>query len=298
MEWTTGSSASLDFGRYLVAAGVVVAVVFAVLDPSPSAGLGLPARLAFWLVHAAGTLAALAWVQPWVDRIRVLRRRPWLAVAAAGLLGSLLFAPLALGLESLFGQPEDFDGKGIEGWTRYGIFGAILAEASELAPSVTVTWIVLQLPWLLQLDFRAKVQATAEPRLDPAPLAEPGSEPPTEPASEPLLDFFAALPVALGDDIVCLTSELHYLRAYTPRGKALVLYNLKDAVNELEGRVPGLRVHRSHWVARNHVRRLLRRGSGWACELSTGDVVPVSRRRAREVMDAFGSPAEYRTESS
>ncbi len=302
MNGTLDSPSSLDFGRYLTGAGGVVAVLFAVLDPSPSAGLGLTTRLFFWLLHVYGGLAILVLVQNWLDRVGALRRRPWLAVTLAGLVGALLFAPLALGLEGLFGQQEDFDGKGAEQLAQTGFFGELLSEASETAPAFIVTWIVLQLPWLLRLDFRSR--APTRPESKSEPVAEPESESKTEAEpeveSQPEevlgvdLDFFTALPEALGRDVVALTSELHYLRVKTPRGNALVLYNLKDAVADLETHFAGLQVHRSHWVARDHVQRLVRRGSGWACELSTGDLIPISRRKARMAREVFGEAAGYR----
>ncbi len=304
MHGTFDPPAPLGFGRYLAGAGGVVAVLFAVLDPSPSAGLSLMARLLFWLLHIYGGLAILVLVQNRLDHISALRRRPWLAVSLAGLTGSLLFAPLALSLEGLFGQEEDFDGKGAEQLARGGFVGELLSETSEIAPTFVVTWIVLQLPWLLRLSFRNP--AAARPEAEPELVAEPEFESESTPEAEPELesqprsapgvnsDFFTVLPEALGQDIAALTSELHYLRVKTPRGSALVLYNLKDAIADLETHLAGLQVHRSHWVARDHVRRLVRRGSGWACELSTGDLIPISRRKARLAREIFGEIAEYR----
>ncbi|MEM7588070.1 MAG: LytTR family DNA-binding domain-containing protein [Acidobacteriota bacterium] len=320
MNGTSGAATSVGFERYLVAAGAVVAVLFTVLDPSPSSGLTVPARLAFWLLHAYGSLAALALAQRWLDGWNPLRRRPWLALVVAGVAGSLLFAPLALGFESLFGLQEDFDGKGLEDLPRFGWLGAVLSEASEIAVPITISWIVIQLPWLLQLDFGSR---SAQPRagieLEPvAPVSEASvseasvsdsslaqaseAKRPASQEAEALegklaAGLFSLLPSALGRDIASLTSELHYLRVRTPRGKAMVLYNLKDAVAELESSTPGLRVHRSHWVAHGHVRRLVRSGSGWSCEMSTGDRVPVSRRRSREALAAFGEGARYTASS-
>ena len=40
---------------------------------------------------------------------------------------------------------EDFDDQGLEGLTGFGVLGEVLSEATETAPAVAVTWIVLQL---------------------------------------------------------------------------------------------------------------------------------------------------------
>jgi len=49
-----------------------------------------------------------------------------------------------------------------------------------------------------------------------------------------------------------------------------------DALNEVEG-IEGARVHRSHWVARSAVRRLLREDGKMTLDLTNGTRVPVSR---------------------
>ena len=76
---------------------------------------------------------------------------------------------------------------------------------------------------------------------------------------------------------------------HTTRGRSLVLYNLRDTAEALERSVEGLQIHRSHWVADRHVRRLVRRGKSWSCELSNGLALPVSRRRQSEAKQRWGS---------
>ena len=62
-------------------------------------------------------------------------------------------------------------------------------------------------------------------------------------------------------------------------------------VAEVEAALPdvGLRVHRSHWIAFAHLRRVSKSAKGWACELSGGERVPISRRRLAEVRERLGS---------
>jgi DNA-binding LytR/AlgR family response regulator len=86
----------------------------------------------------------------------------------------------------------------------------------------------------------------------------------------------------LGEDVVYLMSELHYLRVVTTRGSALILYTLRDAILELS-HTDGLQPHRSYWVASAHVRGLHRRGNAWRLELDCGELVPVSRRKQSEI---------------
>jgi hypothetical protein len=100
------------------------------------------------------------------------------------------------------------------------------------------------------------------------------------------------LPTELGTDIIAVASELQYLRVWTPRGCALILGALADV--ETEGADQGLRVHRSWWVACEHISSVRRTATGAVCLMSDGRQVPVSRRRRAEVLARFGDGAQYR----
>ena len=52
--------------------------------------------------------------------------------------------------------------------------------------------------------------------------------------------------------------------------------------------LPGVRLHRSHWAALNHIRRLQRRGSGHVVILSDGRELPVSRSYLSTVRNSLG----------
>ena len=85
---------------------------------------------------------------------------------------------------------------------------------------------------------------------------------------------------------------LHYLRLRTTAGEALVLYPFGKAVADLTEAGVGLQIHRSHWVATAHVGRVVRRGQGALCTLSTGLTLPVSRQyRAPLLAVSAASPA-------
>lgn len=100
------------------------------------------------------------------------------------------------------------------------------------------------------------------------------------------------LPTQLGRDVIAVASELQYLRVWTTRGCALVLGSLAEV--EAEGASHGLRVHRSWWVAFEHVISVRRTSSGAVCLMSDGRQVPVSRRRRAEVLARFGDGVQYR----
>ena len=99
---------------------------------------------------------------------------------------------------------------------------------------------------------------------------------PAEPTRVRTGDLRDRLPARLGDRIVCLQMEDHYVRAHTAKGSDLVLIPLKQAIAELAD-IDGLQVHRSWWVARAAVVQPVTSGRNLALRLSNGLEVPVSR---------------------
>jgi hypothetical protein len=101
----------------------------------------------------------------------------------------------------------------------------------------------------------------------------------------PTGSFRDRLPAHLGRDLLALQMEDHYVRAHTSKGSALILIPLHQAINELRG-VPGLRVHRSWWVARAAVVSVVRDGRNLKLRLSNEIEAPVARASVAELRAA------------
>ncbi len=97
--------------------------------------------------------------------------------------------------------------------------------------------------------------------------------------------FLDRLPPSLGTDILCLAMEDHYLRVHTSYGDALLLLRMADAVAELEG-YPGVQVHRSWWVAKAAIDRVIRKPRKKTIVLTNGVHVPISQRREKALREA------------
>ena len=97
--------------------------------------------------------------------------------------------------------------------------------------------------------------------------------------------FLDRLPHGIGRDLVYLRMADHYVEAFTTTGSDLVLMRFADAVAELEG-ADGMRVHRSYWVAREHVTGSERINGRPTLCLTGGHRVPVSRTYLPEVRAA------------
>lgn len=99
--------------------------------------------------------------------------------------------------------------------------------------------------------------------------------------------FIHGLRSELGNDVISLSTQDHYLEVTTALGQDLVLGKMADAAERLAG-LPGVRLHRSHFAAIKHIQRLRRRGSGYIVILSDGRELPVSRTYLPDVRAALG----------
>jgi hypothetical protein len=88
--------------------------------------------------------------------------------------------------------------------------------------------------------------------------------------------ILSRVPLPQRGRLLALVVEDHYVDIVTDKGKALVLMRLADAMREAAG-VPGLQIHRSHWVARDAVVKAHRADGKLSLELSNGQRLPVSR---------------------
>lgn len=260
----------LETRRYFLAVGGFLAVLFTLLGPEGSTDLGLLARLLQWTAQVAIPLVLLISTHLLLSQVSAFdRRNPWLKLTVSGVLGSLLFAPAALTLDFLFGV-DDWD----EIQTISQLLKLLLDEIHGVLFPVTLVWIGINAPRVIGLDFsqRAATQTSSQE------VVPTGNE---QRQSDGFLDL---LPGEIGTDVIYLMSELHYLRVVTTKGSTLVLYNLRDAVEELPADA-GLQPHRSYWIALRHVGKLFKHEGKAFLQLSDGSLVPISRRRLNEVKE-------------
>jgi len=283
------------FWRDTLLATGLLALLFAVLEPPPTAHLSFPAALGSWVLHigvgiACALVAANLLFRAWPR----LLRWPWLGLGLAGLLGAALFAPVALQLEALHEPaPRELADGWVDSLEARGGAWRLLAEFLSLLPSYLFAWLLVNAPSMRRVSRPRRVDglAAGTPAGPDAPAsasaegdAVSGGAKSTLTSGDRLLD---RLPLAVGRQLVSISADLHYLNVVTRRGRATVLGSLGEAEREL-GEC-GVRIHRSHWVARDAIRRLRRTAGGWRCELMDGRSLPVSRRRAADVKRLMGS---------
>ena len=155
--------------------------------------------------------------------------------------------------------------------TNYAIFGVLPKGADMLAFLATVFSISFIITLLLAMISEQ--------------LAADNSETSRPPA---LLD---RLSLENRGALVSLSVEDHYVRVRTRNGEEMVLMRLGDAMKEV-GDVTGLQVHRSHWVALEHVRAAKRQGDRAILTMMTGDEIPVSRTYLAAIKQAGLLPSK------
>ncbi len=275
-------NAQFDLGavtpaRYFFGIAVVLGLVLGFASGDDDAALG--PKLLLWQTQAVGIMACMVLTQVQLLRWRWFEQRnPWLQLTASGLIGSLLFAPAGTILDTWLGQ---------ESLTESGLWVSVLDEFSGVAPPAIVLWLAVNTPWMLGFKLER---------------VEPGSDRETQTdASEAVLNsgdsaassspqFFDLLPKEVRGPVQYLQAELHYISVVTDRGRALVLYNLRDAIEEMQAHgVTGFQCHRSYWVAATSPVEFRRVGRQGELRLANGDTVPVSRRNLEQVAARLGA---------
>jgi LytTr DNA-binding domain len=303
-------------GRFGLAV-VGIAALFTVAGAEPARHLPLPLALGFWVL-SVGTGLALAvaaafGLTRWPGARRLVR---WQLLGLAGVIGLLLYAPLSLALESAFpatGPPQADDGW-LDRLEAAGGAGSLVAELLQAGPLYLLTWALLNAapaaavaPAAHPARARAALSPTPTPTAEqvhgasatasarvsapdpslPLPMQAVEALPGPPPAAAACAAEALGWPAAIGDEVLRVTADLHYLHVNTVLGRATVLGSL--AAVEMHFGAAGLRIHRSHWVARRAIRRVARAAGGWHCELQDGQRLPISRRRVAEVRALLGS---------
>ena len=273
----------IDTRKYFIAIGLFLALLFTVLGPQGSADGNWLFRLLQWSLQVAVPMVMLITTHLLLSKSTLFDRlNPWVKLTISGLIGGLLFTPIALALDFLLG---------VDQWLGFDdsdrIQSLLLDEIAGVVPPVMLVWIGMNAPRILGLNF--SLQDKSAKGDSPAVKTETAGSGSSQSAGGQR-GFLSQLPASIGLDIICLMAELHYLRVVTSKGQSLVLYNLRDAIAELSPET-GIQTHRSYWAAYGHVVKRVTRDGRTFLVMDDGSEVPVSRRRAPAVKKAIGQLA-------
>lgn len=224
---------------------LAVVLIFWVTGPYGTAeSLAAAPRFGFWLVLHAGTwasaLVCVALADAFLEeRIESRFTRMMIGAVAAAPLIALVTEGLGA---ATFDRPI----------TAQSYIGAIFTGLVLSSLFCVLTF----------LSMGKELSAAAHP-----------PEPPTPAREIPLL---RRLSVSIRAAPLHLAVQDHYVEVTTARGRELVLMRFSDALDELAD-LPGMQVHRSHWVADAAVETVERDNGRLTVLLVTGARVPVSR---------------------
>ena len=242
---------------YFVTVTAVLSLGQILFEPAGVFGLKAWQLSVFILTQNFAALFILIAVTAVLSSVTGLRRVPDLVlIIFAGLVGTIFLTPIALGLEIWF-MPQDLS-DGTDPNKAFNIV-SLMTEASQVAVPLSVIWFVMNLPVLWQPDR--------------------GSGQDALPSTAGLS---AKIPPAIGTDIIYMQAQQHYLKVTTALGTAFVLYPLKDAMEDVRA-LRGIQVHRSYWVALEHIKSLKGARQDACVVMNDGTEIPVSRRRYSDV---------------
>lgn len=148
---------------------------------------------------------------------------------------------------------------------------------AELVPfSLLCAMAVLAASWWAAAVERRLLQATGGVAPE---TQQPGAPEPDAAESDPgprKHRLAERLSAGFEGPIVALQSDDHYVHVHGRKGRELLLIRLREAIAEM-GDEPGEQIHRSWWVARSGIDKIVRSGRSWNVHLINGEVAPVSR---------------------
>jgi hypothetical protein len=232
--------------------------------------LGLEDYAAFgfftsWFLWNLHSLVGLLPLTGFTRILRLAGLSPFLASIAALILTYPLLALGSIGIDELFSlsDPDDI------GSTSF--LQNIISEAGEVFAVAFVVWAVVA-AFIFSKTVNLKTGEADRWNSRTGESVWP--------------KYLAEVHESKRGEIIGLTADQHYLKVETTSGESYIRGSLTDAISSLY-ELPGLQIHRSHWVARNQVKRLIENDGVLYCETCTGSRYPISRRRRKQTRSAL-----------
>lgn len=216
--------------------------------------MGLIERAVYWYTLIGASIIVAMPIRRYVD-ILLSDHGFWLRASCTTVLFTLIFTPFLIGMN----------------WLLLGI------QITDFMPIWKIYLIVVSVPLTVNplvfivLKIQREDVSPAGSATLPTALTEP---------ERPRI--FERLPERLGDDLLRLSVQDHFVCVHLAEGSEKLRMRFSDAISEVDG-VPGLRVHRSHWVAENAVAGHEFEGGKLILTLRDGAKTPVSRNYRADV---------------
>lgn len=268
---------------------VALALILAAHEVNRLPGWSLPGVYVYWFGRIGMAYLIIIGAYAALAQVMTERSSP---IAHAGLATALSFPPFVMAvttLDLIIGDLALLQTEPNVLISKLGI------EAASLIDNHLTTCALLLSPYVLAVmrGARVAVEPAPPPTVAYAPpeavapdetvapdpdSAEP--ETPAPPAETPGL-LLASQPPVRGD-LLAAEAQEHYVKLKATEQGGMALYRFGDAVRDLR-RYKGMQVHRSHWVADEAVSAVIGKRGAMKLELTSGEIVPVSRRYELEV---------------
>lgn len=274
---------AFDFGsispvKYFFTVALLLGVLFAFISQGDSPDQLFIFTLIQWQLQTGLPITLLILSHMLLLRFKKFETlNPWLQLFISGLIGVLLFTPFALTLDFAFGSNE---------YSKQHVMSQLVDELGGVGPPVIISWLAMNAPWIL--GYRIKQADALAEGHDLTPSSEQKAVNKNNDAIKAAVPLFDMLPSSIGNDIVFIKAELHYIEVNTTQGHALILYNLRDAMKELMY-LPGLQTHRSFWINLKHFKSIKKQGRQGLILMNDGHEIPISRTQLKTVTEACKS---------
>lgn len=241
--------------------GLILALI---IDPPHS----FIAHLIHWQIQTTGAVVFIILTHIVLFKlINYQQLNPWLRVAFSGLIGAIIFSPIATMSDVILG------GEVLE----RGFQGELLNEIVSVIPPMVVAWIAMNSPWLMGYRIGRSTDVDAHN------VANENDQDEHAIQDEP--SFLSLTKIDSANEILYIKSELHYINVVTNESKHLILFSLKEAKAQLDSvGTEGIQCHRGYWVSKNAVDTIKRTGREAEFVLKNGDIIPISRANVSKCM--------------
>ena len=246
--------AQAPFSVSISVVGVTIITLFTVIEPESSAGLDFWSRLLYWTTQVSISLIGILLASHLIRRLATAFKSDLVLIIATGILACIVVSPAFIFIEGLFPLLDRVPDSALDDFAETGVAPALIVQILETMPALVTVWVLVNLPILLKSTFIESNKPDPSLNDEPVPVVKKSTNTNNLQRLEKA-SFTQKLPESIGDKIMYVSSDLHYLKVTTELGSALVLGSISKFSEAFKEE--GFQVHRSHWVNKTYVTRVL-----------------------------------------
>ncbi len=246
--------------RYMAVVALLAALLIASHAQQENAA-GMVQNFSYWFLRIAAQSLLFFVIRSVIEKYFQERLTFTTITVLAILISHLPFVLSVTAVDIVLGYPEL--GIGASAEVSQSRSRALFLEMIYLADNHIALCLLLSIPrWILR---------------NAAPTSLPGQD-------QPAGTLLAGLTPPLDGQVIWVEAQEHYVRLTTDNENRLVLARFSDVIREFPNDT-GMQVHRSHWISQKAIVAHQKSGQNMSLELTTGDIVPVSRAYQQKLIE-------------